>query len=130
MNFEDYKKRAKALESNDYSKIMLRLTNKNITMMHGLIGLTTEIGELVDVFKKYVFYGKKIDLINVKEELGDLMWYMNLLIELEGWTWEEIAELNIKKLELRYQDKQFSEMRAANRDLKAERNLLEGNKNA
>lgn len=51
---------------------------------HGAIGLLTEGGELFDAYKKAKYYGKDIDMTNVAEEIGDVMWYVALLVRVLG----------------------------------------------
>lgn len=46
------------------------------TELHGAIGMVTEAGEILDIHKKNLFYGKEVDKINLVEELGDFMWYL------------------------------------------------------
>lgn len=111
----------------------LQTFNKDDTQilrgLHSAAGLVTEAGELMDAFKKHIFYGKPLDFTNVKEELGDLCWYISLMIDVlrkEGvdTSWEDIMERNIAKLRARYGEK-FSSERAINRDLETERKILE-----
>jgi len=45
--------------------------------LHMTIGIATEAGELLDVYKKAFAYGKKIDIVNAKEEIGDFVNVMN-----------------------------------------------------
>jgi NTP pyrophosphatase (non-canonical NTP hydrolase) len=45
---------------------------------HSTAGLLTEVGELVDNYKRHWFYKKDIDRVNLREELGDLLWYVAL----------------------------------------------------
>lgn len=67
-----------------------------------LLGLAGETGEVLDIFKKARRDQQSVDLQHVKEEIGDVCWYIaNLCTEL-GWTIEEVLECNIKKLEERY----------------------------
>ena len=47
-------------------------------MRHSRMGITTELGELIDIFKKHIYYGKDIKELHLKEELGDLFWYVGL----------------------------------------------------
>ncbi len=47
---------------------------------HAVLGIISEIGEIADCYKKE-FYGKKIDTINLKEEIGDLCYYIARLID-------------------------------------------------
>lgn len=39
------------------------------------MGLLTEYGELIDIFKKKLAYGKEIDYVNLGEECVDILWY-------------------------------------------------------
>lgn len=43
---------------------------------HMNLGVITEIGEVLDIFKKNLAYGKAIDVINLGEELADITWYI------------------------------------------------------
>jgi NTP pyrophosphatase (non-canonical NTP hydrolase) len=96
-----------------------------IRLMHGAIGLATESGELLDMLKKHIFYGKPLDLTNAKEEVGDSMWYAGLVIDVLKTTFDEVLTVNIAKLQARYPEK-FTEHHATNRDLETERTILEG----
>lgn len=124
MTNNEYVTRAIALESNDYDAILSR-TQTKLRLLHGLIGICTETGELQDQLKKHLFYGRQLDTVNLKEELGDLLWYIALCCDELGLTLEEIMERNIEKLELRYRDKKFKDTQALNRNLDAERKILE-----
>lgn len=44
--------------------------------MHVMFGLRTETAEIEDALKKHRFYGKPLDVVNIKEEIGDLLWYI------------------------------------------------------
>lgn len=104
----------------------LTLNQSSAETLHAVMGLVTESGELMDAVKKHIIYGAELDMVNVKEELGDLFWYVAMLIrELGGAEmYSEIQTTNIKKLEARFGGK-FSEFRAMNRDLDTEREVLE-----
>lgn len=101
------------------------LTVKQRRLLHAAIGLITEGGELLDAVQANIFGGKTLDEINVVEELGDAQWYMALAASELGVTLEKVQEINISKLKLRYPEK-FTEDKAVNRNVKAERTLLEG----
>ncbi len=95
-----------------------------MTSLHMLMGMMTEVGELTDQFKKNLAYGKEIDWINVKEEIGDLMWYISEFANTHNFDIEEILETNIAKLQKRFPEK-FTAQDAINRNLDAERKILE-----
>lgn len=93
-------------------------------LLHGAAGVVTEGGELMDIFKKHEFYGKPVDKKHLMEEAGDLMWYLAVLCRYGGFTLEDCAEANIRKLKKRYPDG-FDTDKALNRNLDAERRELE-----
>lgn len=43
---------------------------------HMNLGVITEGGEILDIFKKNLAYGKAIDVVNLGEELADMSWYI------------------------------------------------------
>jgi len=43
---------------------------------HMNLGVITEIGEALDIFKKLLAYKKPMDLVNLGEELADMAWYI------------------------------------------------------
>ena len=99
------------------------LVNQDI--LHGALGIVTEAAEIADAVKKSIFYGKPFDLVNLQEEIGDCFWYLAILAKEAGMSFDDIMAQNIAKLKARYPDN-FTEHHALNRDLKAERNVLEG----
>lgn len=96
----------------------------NPRILHAAIGLCTESGELIDALKKSTFYGRKLDIVNVKEEAGDILWYLAILFDELGTDFETEMQRVITKLETRFPEK-FTEEAAYNRNLEAEREILE-----
>lgn len=56
-------------------RTMPNLGSNRENIIHMLLGIQTEVGELADIYKRNFAYKKPIDIINVKEEIGDLCWY-------------------------------------------------------
>jgi len=52
------------------------LDSYEMNVLHMTAGIITEIGELIDPFKKNLAYGEKVDIVNVGEEIADVMWYV------------------------------------------------------
>lgn len=107
------------------------LDTQQMELLHAAIGISTESGEILDAFKKHLIYGKDLDIVNLAEELGDIMWYVAIMTRylknLTGATLEDdILRINIEKLTARYPEK-FTEEDALNRDLDKERDILENN---
>jgi NTP pyrophosphatase (non-canonical NTP hydrolase) len=96
----------------------------NGRILHASMGTCTETAEMLDACKKSMFYGKTLDKVNLAEEAGDVLWYLAILCDELNITFEELFEVNINKLKKRYGAK-FSEHHAENRDLTAERQILE-----
>lgn len=124
MTPQEYVKQAVRTESTNFEIIKDRLTPQTIRGLHAAVGISTEAGELLDAFKKFVYYGKPLDAVNVKEEISDCLWYIAVMCDAYGFDMEEVMARNIAKLKMRYPDK-FTEKAAQVRDLDAERNVLE-----
>jgi hypothetical protein len=93
-------------------------------IFHALLGTITEHGEIAEALLNGINSEDGIDLVNVCEELGDSDWYKALFYEATGVDWHDVQAMIIKKLEIRYSGKCFTEEEAASRDLVAERNVL------
>lgn len=128
------------MKSNDYQQLALRtektpkfIRDEFITsgcggprpdltvprLLHSLLGLMSETGELADALKKHLIYGADLDYENVLEEYGDILWYVALGLHGCGFGMDLAMRTNIAKLKARYGDK-FTEEAALNRDLDAE----------
>lgn len=115
MDLQTYQKQA--------ARTLRRLSNEQEDIQHMLFGMMTELGELVDSYKKHYAYGKELDMINVMEEMGDIMWYWANMCNITGINAEASLQVNIDKLKARYPEK-FNEELAVNRDLEKEREIL------
>lgn len=125
INSENYVDHVLVSEAPITDALVARISDpKVIRLLHGAIGLSTEAGELLDMIKKHIYYGKPLDLVNAKEEVGDSMWYAGLVIDVLKTTFDEVLTVNIDKLKARYPEK-FTEFHAENRDLETERKILE-----
>lgn len=71
-------------------------------LMHCAAGTAGEAGELLDAIKKNWAYNKPLDRENVREEAGDLLFYLLSLLDLLEIPLYEVIEANTKKLAKRY----------------------------
>jgi NTP pyrophosphatase (non-canonical NTP hydrolase) len=125
MNSSTYIENAKKTESVNYENIANRLQSKSmIRILHSALGLSTEAGEILDAVKKHVYYGKELDKVNLFEEVGDLFWYLAIMADELGFSFEDAMKKNNEKLEARYGSR-FSSDKAIDRDLNKERTVLE-----
>lgn len=95
----------------------------HVRLLHGVFTVQTESGELLDAFKKTCYYGSDLDMTNVKEECGDVLWGIQLICDEMGWTLDDVISANVEKLKARYPEK-WAQQEALNRDLDAEREAL------
>ena len=74
----------------------------NVELTHALLGLTGEVGEVTDIIKKYLAYGKAVDRTKLLEELGDVMHYLCRVIDLTGFSAYDVEANNLAKLNKRF----------------------------
>lgn len=87
----------------------------NAHLLHMALGVAGEAGELADALKKVAIYGKEIDRENVVEELGDLRFYMQGIMNDLGITEAEVIQHNTTKLSKRYSEGKYSNKQAQER---------------
>ncbi len=99
-----------------YEPISARLLHnvELVRLLHASIGMSGETGEIADIVKKSMMYGKKIDVQHLKEECGDVLWYMAIMLQELGSSFEEVMQMNVDKLAKRYPDG-FTEKAALDR---------------
>ena len=81
------------------------------------IGMSGEIGEFNEIIKKCLFQGKEMDednIIHLRKELGDIMWYVAQACLALNTNIEEIIDINTAKLSDRYHGG-FDTFRSENR---------------
>lgn len=122
--FEHPDRHGENVESTEMFASLGGTREQDIDVVHAILGKATEAGELLEALKLAID-GKPIDRTNLMEELGDGQWYDAILANALGFTFEEVQKINIEKLRARFPDK-FTEFDAKNRDLSAERKVLDG----
>lgn len=119
MNPSEYQRLAKRTECPQepiHERIGLRLP-RSAPLLHAAIGISGEAGELAGAVEKWLWYNKPLDVQNVKEELGDLLWYIAEACNALDFDMGEIMAANIAKLKARYPEKYDGERAAEeNRD--------------
>jgi NTP pyrophosphatase (non-canonical NTP hydrolase) len=123
---KNYQELALVTDHKSYEHVSKRFTPSMSRLNHAALGLSTEANEFADQLKKHLIYGKELDKVNLIEELGDICWFIAMACDELGTNFEEIQEINIKKLKARYGEK-YSDDKAINRNLNKERNILENN---
>ena len=102
----------------------LKLNPEQFRMLHAAMGMMTEACEFLEIVAANLRDGKPFDRAHILEELGDSSWYQAIPVNIFNLNWDQILQANIDKLRARYPDK-FEAHRALNRDLTAERAILD-----
>lgn len=81
------------------------LGNEVLDILHGAVGVAGEGGELLDAIKKCWIYNKPMTQEvreNLKEEMGDALFYIQHICNVLGWTIDDVIDANMEKLKKRY----------------------------
>ena len=83
-------------------------------LMVSALGLAGETGEFANLVKKMTAHGHSFDPAPLKDELGDVLWYLAEAATAAGLSLNEIAQENVNKLLKRYPEG-FSQENSINR---------------
>jgi NTP pyrophosphatase (non-canonical NTP hydrolase) len=129
----DFIEDCKRTENSGSEEVLQRLyrnPKKYAMLTHMALGMSTELGEIIDTFKRHLFYGEDIDVPSFLEETGDFLFYWYLLLDYvknitgdSRITTSTILELNIKKRQLRCPGG-YSEMAFLQRDVEKEKEIF------
>lgn len=100
------------------------LKPSDLELLHAILGLFSEAGELLEMFMHRMASGLAIDRANAIEELGDAGWFLQLGIKAVHSRAEEVQQVNILKLVERFPDG-YSDLCGLVRDQESERNAIE-----
>jgi NTP pyrophosphatase (non-canonical NTP hydrolase) len=98
-----------------FVKQLFKGDSRDNMLTHAALGIAGEAGELVDAIKKHVIYGKPLDLANVREEIGDIRFYIEALCNILDLHDQTIIQANMNKLAKRYKDLTYSSTSAIER---------------
>jgi NTP pyrophosphatase (non-canonical NTP hydrolase) len=94
MTFNEYQKKALKTAKNDYGPLIQRTI--------WAMGVAGEAGEVIEKWKKIVAYKEgnvsDEDRDDLAKELGDVVWYIAVMSQSLGLTFEEIMQQNVTKL--------------------------------
>ena len=102
MKFDEYQEIARKYdffqETNDF--------NEN-GFLEKVLGLVGEAGETADKIKKIIRdkdgNATDEDKVEIAKELGDTLWYMANIARYMGFPMSEVAQMNLDKLESRWE---------------------------
>lgn len=99
----------------DFVRQLFKADTEPMMALHAALGCAGEAGELADAIKKEYIYGKVRDRENIVEELGDLRFYMQAVMNHYGISESEVLQANGDKLAKRYNGLRYSDAAAINR---------------
>lgn len=106
------------MEMNTYQELAEVTMNQDGSqrdrLANGALGLAGEAGEAADLIKKHLFHDHPLDRDKLRDELGDVLWYVATLARTLELDLSEVAERNVEKLRARYPEG-FSAARSRNR---------------
>jgi NTP pyrophosphatase (non-canonical NTP hydrolase) len=92
----------------DYQQAAARTVNPSLRpddrLLDATCGLAEEAGEILAHVRKLRFQQRPLDREAVLLELGDALWCLSMIATSLGFTLDEVAETNIRKLALRHPD--------------------------
>lgn len=67
---------------------------------HAQLGMISEVGEIANLYKRCLAYGRPFDAVNLLEEIGDVIWYLALFCDekeismrkLDSWVAQSASE--------------------------------------
>lgn len=69
------------MDIEEYGELMFPLVSDqgsfHMNLVHMALGISGECGEITDIIKKHWILGKDLDVAHLKEEIGDVLFYMN-----------------------------------------------------
>jgi len=77
------------------------ITGEEVLQFLAVSGLATEASELQGVIHKAWRKKAPVDLLRAKDEMSDVWWYLNMCLDVFGWTLEELSDYNKAKLDTR-----------------------------
>lgn len=93
------------MSPDQYQKLAMRTCsiaeNDHDKMMHGVLGLASEAGEVTGIFQK-IYQGHDFDKTHLVKECGDCLWMIAEILDAVHVPLSECMEMNIQKLKARY----------------------------
>ena len=91
---------------NDYQKEAMTTLNpeldKKDVLLNSVMGLCGESGEAIDIVKKWLMQGHKLDKEHLIKELGDVAWYLAEAATALDVPLETVLQENLDKLRQRF----------------------------
>lgn len=120
----EFVKQTTSPASTNFEDLISRMRNLNDSnanvprLITAAFGLGAEAGEFTEIVKKVFLQGKPYNQDNIthlRSELGDLLWYFAQACIALDCTFDDLLQINYKKLSARYPEGTFDVWRSENR---------------
>ena len=95
------------MEANEYQKQAMRTCSitddRKRQLYHGVLGLTSEAGEVSGILQK-IYQGHDHNIDHLVKECGDCLWMISEILQAVNVSLEDCMTANIAKLRARYPD--------------------------
>jgi hypothetical protein len=78
------------VEFNEHCKRTRPESDLLVWRHHYTLGIFEELGEISGAVKRHAFYNQPLDVENIKEEIGDFLWYFMGLLFDDEWSTPEV----------------------------------------
>jgi NTP pyrophosphatase (non-canonical NTP hydrolase) len=100
MDIKEYKDKALRTDYADYSDF--HTGDVSARLDYASMGLVTESAKVLDIIKKSKKSLAPLDKDKLKEELGDLLWYLNLTLDELNISFDELMESSLAKIDRKH----------------------------
>lgn len=93
------------MEIKEYQELSTRTMREGSFLMKSLncaLGMSGEVGEVIDMIKKSTFQGHELNKPDLVEELGDVMFYVCNLATIYHIDMSKVLQCNVDKLRIRF----------------------------
>ena len=121
----DFVRQTTSPASSDFAQLLSRMTELEANndadvprLLTAALGMSAEAGEFVEIVKKILLQGKSYteeNVIHMKKEAGDCLWYISQICIALDTNFEELMQMNYEKLSARYPEGTFDVYRSENR---------------
>ena len=112
LNLKEYQEFCKTTAKQDFD-------NKEKELANWGLGVAGEAGDLAGCIKKTLFHNNN-QTDGIRENVGDVMWYLAMICNYHDWDFEEVLSENIAKLKKRYSSGSFSEEEAKRKNTRVD----------
>ena len=95
-------------KATQYEKFVEEFAADYVDEAYLVVALNEEAGEIAGWYKKYVLRGNPTGVFSrddLKGELGDLLYYLTRMSNINGWSIEDVQTYNMDKLRKRVSEK-------------------------